>query len=522
MKQEPILYRLQYLFLPVILLATGFTAIYSLLNWFLVARSDFLPIDEDVVDLWLPVGLSALLIVTLIRPRLRVLKLDPKRNIPFLYNFAAIAVVAVPAIVAQGYVRTATGEETHVARAALIATSPETKYYTSDAICLVRDKAVFRPFAEVVGKQSETLRFELDILVPVCAESSMGGGNLPIWFGLKFQKSISNSLDEGRKQAAYQDFMNQSEASFRAENPEKYSYLERAGRNSDRRNFELALHERGLGLSSPQIILRPHLEPFGERTGQRLPWIFYSAGIAAVVWLVIVLVPPLDLRKPRAARRAAGRVRPTFLTMFVIPQKEAYGLQVLLLLNVMVFLAMLFSGLGVISFQPGDLISWGANYRPAIHGFGVFRLITSQFVHGGLMHLANNLYGLLFAGVLIGPVVRNGRLIFCYVTTGLGGSIASVIVHPATVSVGASGAILGLWGILLALVLLRDSRIVGLQNLILVNAAVFVGLTLAVGAVGHGIDNAAHIGGLLTGALLGAVIFFHDRYRGAAQTKLSA
>jgi rhomboid protease GluP len=138
------------------------------------------------------------------------------------------------------------------------------------------------------------------------------------------------------------------------------------------------------------------------------------------------------------------------------------------------------------------------------------------------MHLANNLYGLLFAGVLIGPVVRNGRLIFCYVTTGLGGSIASVIVHPATVSVGASGAILGLWGILLALVLLRDSRIVGLQNLILVNAAVFVGLTLAVGAVGHGIDNAAHIGGLLTGALLGAVIFFHDRYRGAAQTKLSA
>jgi rhomboid protease GluP len=226
MKQEPIRYKLQHLFLPVILLATGFTATYSLLNWLLVARADLLPIDEDVISLWLALGLSALLVIILIRPRLRVLKLDKKRNTPSLYNFAAIAVVAVPAIVAQGYVRTATGEETHVARAALIATSPETKYYTSDAICLARDKAILRPFAEVVGKQSETLRFELDILVPVCADSAMGGGYLPIWIGLKFQKSISNSLDDGIKQAEYQDFMGQSEAAFRAENPDKYSYLE--------------------------------------------------------------------------------------------------------------------------------------------------------------------------------------------------------------------------------------------------------------------------------------------------------
>jgi membrane associated rhomboid family serine protease len=55
----------------------------------------------------------------------------------------------------------------------------------------------------------------------------------------------------------------------------------------------------------------------------------------------------------------------------------------------------------------------------------------------------NNLYGLLFAGLFLTPVVRKARLIACYLLCGLGGSIASVLVHPATMSIGALGAIFG-------------------------------------------------------------------------------
>jgi len=159
------------------------------------------------------------------------------------------------------------------------------------------------------------------------------------------------------------------------------------------------------------------------------------------------------------------------------------------------------------SFDPDDLLAWGANYRPAIHGFGIFRLIASQFVHGGLIHLANNLYGLHFAGLFLSPVVINGRMIACYLLCGLGGSIASLVTHSATMSVGASGAIFGLFGILLTLDLLGDTRLAVMRKVIFIGGGIFVGWNLLIGATTPGIDNAAHVGGLLTGAVIGMSLF---------------
>jgi membrane associated rhomboid family serine protease len=177
-----------------------------------------------------------------------------------------------------------------------------------------------------------------------------------------------------------------------------------------------------------------------------------------------------------------------------------------------VFLAMALAGLGVMSFDPDDLLAWGADYRPAIHGFGIFRLIASQFVHGGLVHLVNNLYGLLFAGLFLSPVANNGRLIACYLLCGLAGSVASVMTHPATISVGASGAIFGLFGILLTLDLLGDARLAAARSVIFIGAGIFVGWNLLIGAATPGIDNSAHLGGLLTGALIGVVLFILNRF----------
>jgi rhomboid protease GluP len=123
------------------------------------------------------------------------------------------------------------------------------------------------------------------------------------------------------------------------------------------------------------------------------------------------------------------------------------------------------------------------------------------------MHLLGNLYGLFFAGAFLTLISRRAGLIACYLLCGLGGGITSAIVHPATVSVGASGAIFGMFGILLTLVVLRDERIAELRKLILVNVSIFVVLNLFLGSVSHGIDNAAHVGGLATGVLLGLGIF---------------
>ena len=101
------------------------------------------------------------------------------------------------------------------------------------------------------------------------------------------------------------------------------------------------------------------------------------------------------------------------------------------------------------------------------------RLISSQFIHGSILHLLNNMYALIFAGIALAPIVRKAGLIACYLLAGLGGSVASAVVHPATVSVGASGSIFGLFGVLLTLLALRDERIAQIRSFILVNSARF-------------------------------------------------
>jgi rhomboid protease GluP len=121
------------------------------------------------------------------------------------------------------------------------------------------------------------------------------------------------------------------------------------------------------------------------------------------------------------------------------------------------------------------------------------------------------MYGLLIGGVMLTPVARNMRLIIVYLVSGLGGSLLSVTVHPDIVVVGASGAIFGFFGALIALVVLRDPKMLAIRRAILINVGIFMVLNIVYGATTPGVDNFAHIGGFLTGLLCGGVLYILDR-----------
>jgi rhomboid protease GluP len=444
---------------------------------------------------------------------LRILNLrDKRKNLPILYHLAAVAVVAVPAIIAQGYVRTATGEVTHVADAALISINSPSKFYVADNVCMHLNRPVSHAFVTRSGKGNQTLNFDVYVLAPICSATGTTDQKL-VWLGLKFHQSMSNSTSDADKNFAYDAFVRKSLQSFNAEDPRNYQFLEALGHNSDRKRFDKTLQ---MEANLPSlIILIPHREPFERRTGDRLAWLVGSVVCSPLLWLVLVFIRPIEKTQVERAHEIHkhGTLHPHGWLKSFTSSKGDYGLPVLLFTNIAVFLAMALAGLGVMSFDSDDLLAWGANYGPAIHGLGVFRLITSQFVHGGLIHLINNLYGLLFAGLFLMPVVTRGHLIACYLLCGLGGSIASVSVHPATISIGASGAVFGLFGILLTLLLLRDARLEQNRKYILLNAGIFVVFNLVIGAASPGIDNAAHLGGLLTGALLAMGLFLSHRFR---------
>lgn len=191
---------------------------------------------------------------------------------------------------------------------------------------------------------------------------------------------------------------------------------------------------------------------------------------------------------------------PGFLRIFV-PGK-GYTITALLLdLNIVIFIIMCISGVNILQPDSESLLKWGANFRPVTLDGQWWRLVTSSFLHIGVIHLLMNMYALLYIGLLLEPRLGTSKFLLAYLLTALSASTASVLWHPITVSAGASGAIFGLYGVFLAM-LTTDLIERTIRRALLTSILIFVSFNLLNGLKG-GIDNAAHLGGFIGGLIIG-------------------
>src|SRR6185312_2591090 len=148
-----------------------------------------------------------------------------------------------------------------------------------------------------------------------------------------------------------------------------------------------------------------------------------------------------------------------------------------------------------------SLVRWGANFRPATLQGEWWRLLTNCFLHIGILHLLMNMYALLYIGLILEPYLGKARFLAAYLLTGIAASAASLWFHDLTVSAGASGAIFGMYGVFLAMLTTNFIEKSARKNL-LISISVFVAYNLMNGMKG-GIDNSAHLGGLVAGLAIG-------------------
>lgn len=189
-----------------------------------------------------------------------------------------------------------------------------------------------------------------------------------------------------------------------------------------------------------------------------------------------------------------------------------------------VYLVMIATGAHFANPHNQAMIAWGGNYRPVtVTGQG-WRLLTAMFIHGGWMHLLMNMIALLDIGHVLEQKIGRRMVFVIFLLSGLLGGICSLIWHPVTVGVGASGGIMGLAGALLVwLILPKLDRGTEVAAKAQVRAlAVGLTLTLAVGAYSQRIDNAAHAGGLIAGLTLGAIVYAIDSLRSGALKRWAA
>ena len=153
----------------------------------------------------------------------------------------------------------------------------------------------------------------------------------------------------------------------------------------------------------------------------------------------------------------------------------------------------------------GQVTQLGANYGPAIRAGEYWRLVTSMFLHGGLLHLALNGWALFQLGSLLELLMGSPRMLLVYFMTGIAGSLASATFTQAP-SVGASGAIFGLLGALIAFLLRRRGALTPQGKSILMQLVGWAAINVFFGFSTPGIDNSAHLGGGAAGLLLGFLL----------------
>ena len=190
-------------------------------------------------------------------------------------------------------------------------------------------------------------------------------------------------------------------------------------------------------------------------------------------------------------------------------RNKSYINGILIALNVITFLYLEIAGS---SQDILFMVQSGAVFAPAvIYEKEYYRLLTAVFMHFGINHIINNMIVLFALGDHLERALGHVKYLILYLICGVGSNLISMLLNgpdSMVVSAGASGAIFGVTGSLISAVIINRGR---LEDLSFKQLAVMVALSLYLGFTEHGVDNTAHVAGLLIGILLGMMLYRKPR-----------
>ncbi|WP_113924244.1 rhomboid family intramembrane serine protease [Cognataquiflexum aquatile] len=501
--------KINLLFVPFVFTLVGLTLGYTFLHWIIFIELELFQLKDIIISFGIPIVLTALAAWFILRPRFKILNLEAKNgNWRDFYSAIMWMAFTAPLLIAQQYVVSATGKLTELNSINEINNSESTKYYTIKNFFIDKFAIGLHSAFDVSGKNNESFNMHIYVALPIF-ESLKDTTILEpkAWFGIEYRKTISNRLEPNEKEKKYQEFAKESELDFEHKNVSEFVYLDRI-RHSDKKEGYIEAIKANPKYIPNEIILEPINEPFEARNGKKLEWIIGSSIIGSIVWLIMVLVPKIDENELKRIKEGKPdhKAQKEFQEFvgFLKPKKGYFITPILINANIGIYLIMVVMGFGFISFKGQDLLQLGANYGPLTKNGEWWRLLTNTFLHGGLMHLLANMFGLTFVGSILEPKLGKLKLLTFYLITGILASIASIWWYEAIISVGASGPILGLYGIFLTFLLTKIFP-PEFSTSFFISTSIFIGFTLLMGLAG-GIDNAAHIGGLLSGFIVGLII----------------
>ncbi|MDO4790636.1 MAG: rhomboid family intramembrane serine protease [Porphyromonas sp.] len=498
--------KLNIVFKPFFLALIGLVIGYSFVHWGLFIELGIFQINENITEIVVPLLIAGIVTRFLIHPKVKALRL----RTPFIYSLVAWFGLSIPTIIAQKYMVTATGKLTVLYSIEEINNYEPTKYYKITSYHINTKAKYYYATYDVSGRNSEYFNMYLYAVMPIYERKNDITFRSPsAWLGISYEDRISNRTKHERKEEAFNQFIRQSR--IQTENGDFFSFacFERIGKSSkDYSHFQKVL-DRNEPNSSERIILEGMREPYEYRSGNDLQRLLTAMLIVTLLWLLMTVIPKIDkkeLKRIKAGEPDKMEQIAWQETLYSATPHEGFFITPLLIyVNIGVFLLMALFGSEFFSFQVETLLKWAACYGPMVKEGEWWRLLTATFLHSGVMHLITNMVCLVVVGIELEERMSRTQYLLIYLLSGLIGSITSVLWHtPPVVGVGASGAIFGLYGAFVALLLTKAFSSVTMKSL-LKDSVIFIGANLLIG-IAPGIDNAAHIGGLIGGFVLASAM----------------
>lgn len=509
--------KLKLVFLPLLILTAIVIIGYSFQYWLFFIELKVISLKENVLHFWMPAAIGFAAIILLIRVRVHLLKLDANNGkVRPLYYMVGTGIMCVPLIFLLQYLDIATGKLTALNNIEEITTARQSKFYTVGSFSLHKASAGTESSIEYTGKHNEHLNFDIFYSIPFTINSADSVTPAPAFLAIKYHKQLSGKMPDNERHIEWEIFSERSDREFNDESIH-FTYLERMANTEDRDNFIIAAKKSPLyNERSTVLILKPKDEPFENRNGNNLYYTFLSLGIGLLVWFIMIIIPGLHEDKAKDfADTKSLYIKEQFESAigFLIPRKGFTATPLLIILNTLVFIIMVFTGFGVINFHTRDLLVVGAMYKPALQQGEWWRLLTAMFIHGGFIHLVMNMLSLYLGGIFSEESLGTKKFLFVYFFSGIGAGLISMLWHSSpVVAVGASGAIFGLFGVMLAFALFNKFE-PGMKGVILILLTCTAGYSLLIGFVSRGVDNSAHLGGLVIGFVLGCFLRSNTQYK---------
>lgn len=213
---------------------------------------------------------------------------------------------------------------------------------------------------------------------------------------------------------------------------------------------------------------------------------------------------PVGMRCPECASQRTKVVRGVGEASLLSGAPATF---VLIALNAAAFLAEIATGTGGLAIRGSSVVQEFGLYGPLVAESEWYRLLTGGFLHASLIHVGFNMFALFFLGRILEPSIGTPRFLGVYFASLFGGAFGALLLDPNALTIGASGAIFGIFGATFVIARGRGFDAVASS----IGVVLLINLALSFGAAN--ISLGGHLGGLAAGVLCGAAIIAGDRGR---------